>query len=108
MKMHYSEMNKRVKLFTQQQVPDEYGGYTCVWTEFADIWAKVDFISEDKKDLKRKQQIKAMYAFIARNDREFSMPLRVRYMDKNFIARKLQFFDDQKQYISIISEMEES
>jgi head-tail adaptor len=101
-------MNKRITVFIQKQVPDEYGGYTSAWVEFADIWAKVDFVSEDKKDVKRKQQIKAVYAFVTRNDREFSMPLRVRYMDKYFITRKLEFFDDQQKYISIISEMEES
>lgn len=104
--MHYGEMNKRITVLIQQKIPDQYGGHIVQWEKFANIWAKVDFISEDEEDTRYKQVIKSLYAFTIRNNRDFKMPLKIHYLNKNFIAKKLRFYDNQKKYISIISEME--
>ena len=98
-------MNKRISIFVQEKIPDQYDGYTVQWKEFINTWAKVDFISEDTKDVKYKELIKSFYVFTIRNNKELKMPLKVRYLNKEFTAKKLKFSDNQKGYISIMAEI---
>ena len=105
MKAHYSEMNKRISIFAQYKVPDKYDGYTLHWKKIRDVWAKVDFLSENKEDGKYKELIKSMYVFTVRNNQDFKMPLKINYLNRSFMAKKLQSSDNQKEYISIIAEM---
>ena len=106
MTVHYSEMKKRITLYTQEKIQDEYGGYKINWNELISVWSKKSFIKDCYEQKKCGIKKDLFTVFTIRNIDDLCLPLMIMYMAKNYIAKKIELHNKNKDFISIFCKLE--
>ncbi|MFQ3307480.1 MAG: SPP1 family predicted phage head-tail adaptor [Candidatus Midichloriaceae bacterium] len=77
MKIQYSQMKKRVFVYSQIKDLDDFGGYKIKWEKFDEIWAKLESVIEENTFSKVKHSTKSAYNFYIRKNINIEMPMRI-------------------------------
>lgn len=87
-----ADLRHRITFQSLTRTPDDQGGYTSAWTDFATVWAKIDPSSGDERVFAQKIEPNYDHKIYIRNLTGLSTSMRVsfdgRFFQIHSIARK--------------------